>query len=262
MIGLGIVTYNRPSYLRRSVEAWTEHCSDVLDSIHVYVDGFSADGERNKRYEQLVKRYRREGIDARIGKRNRGVAFAKNELFRAMLNEGCSTLFIAEDDILAESPMAITGYMAACEESGLHHLSFHKHGPGNQRALAVGDGTTLWPDFIGAFACYSRECLEAAGLYPEGMHNAYEHVFHSVRLGELGFTSPWKCAADATGSEEWLEEIPESIDHSSIPDGPKRLRDQAAARALWRELDPGTYVKVFDERGNVRQNVPLPESVK
>lgn len=258
---LGVVSYGRPSYLRRSIEAFTEHCD--IDRTFVYVDGFGSNAERNKRYEQLVKRYRSQGIDAEIGRRNTGVGKAKNVLFRKMLDAGADWLIIAEDDIIAQSEKAVTGYVDACELSGLHHLMFHAHGPGNKRALAAGNGVLLWPDYVGAYAIYSRECLEACGLFDENFQGALEHVEHSVRLGEAGYTAPWKCAADATDSELWLEEIAESIEQSTNPVGSvKSERAWAHGCAYWKQKDPDLCKRIFDERGRVRQNVPLPEGIQ
>jgi hypothetical protein len=260
---LAVVSYNRPSFFRQCLDAIQEHCAPVLDGVFAYVDGFSSNSQRNQRYEQLVKRYRTQGIDASIGRRNRGVGPAKNVLLRKMLNAGAEVCILCEDDMLVQSPEAVTGYLAAMESSGLHHLAFAHHGPGNREPVAIGKGVELFPDYVGAYSVYTRESLEACGLFDENFKGALEHVELSVRMGEMGYTSPWKCAADATDSDLWIQEIPGSIENSTSPVGSiKTQRAWAQGVAYWRQKDPALAARVFDERGNVRQNVPLPQGMQ
>ncbi len=169
----------------------------------------------------------------------------KNELLREMLRVGADWLFLLEDDVILTDARAVTGYVAACRESGWGHLMFHGHGPHNPRPLAVNGPVTCWPNYVGAWCVYSREALEEGGLMDEGFRwNCWEHVEHTLRLAGLGFCPPWRLAADATGSEGWLAELPGSIEHTSIVrDG--RAAQQAAGCRYWELAHPDTYHLVF-----------------
>lgn len=258
-VALGIVTCRRPSYYRRTQEAILEQCSGVVDHFFAHVDGPCQDREQQQRYLDLARRYRKQGVQVFTDSKNRGVAKAKNALFRRMLATDADWLFLVEDDIIAQSPDAVAGYLRACEETGLQHMAFAHHGPGNQFPIGyMGTTVEVFPDYVGAWCVYSREALEVGGLMDEGFSgNCWEHVEHSVRLGDRGYTTQWKAAPDALGSEYWLKEIAESIEHSSIPDTPKRQVNSAKGREYWRHAHPESYDRVFDAQGLVRQNVPV-----
>jgi hypothetical protein len=52
-------------------------------------------------------------------------------------------------------------------------------------------------------------------------------------------------AADATGSEKWLEEIPESIENTSIPHTEQWQADRTRGRAYWKATYPESFYLVF-----------------
>ena len=172
----------------------------------------------------------------------RGVGWAKNQVMKEMLRRGYDWIFVSEDDVVVTSHLAITGYIAACESSGLGHLSFAHHGPANVGRTPIErvDGVTCWPEYVGAWSIYSRESLLTCGLMDENFHNAWEHVEHTLRLAEAGFTTPWRQAADATGSEEWLEEVPGSIENGVIRSQPDWQPNIAAGKAYWIANKPET----------------------
>lgn len=215
MIGLGLVT--TPERDTDQVRAaFDAHLRDVVDMICESTD-----------------------------KEHRGVAWNKNQVLTELLDAGCDWLFVSEDDVIVQSPLAVTGYLDACERSGYSHLMFHAHGTHNPRPLRSRGCVTEWPNYVGAWCVYSRESLLACGLFDEGFHNAWEHVEHSLRLAGRGYTAPWQGAADATGSECWIEEVPGSIQASVIRRDPEHPRDAMAGREYWRRAHPETYQLVF-----------------
>lgn len=216
MIGVGLVTCNRPLFYEQSSTAIEQHLSGEVDLILSNDD-----------------------ID------RRGVAVSKNHLLREMLDAGCDWLFLCEDDIIVTSPQAVHGYIAACEFSGYGHLMFHGHGPHNPQPLQVEGLVTLWPNYVGAWTVYHRDVLLECGLLDEQFHNAWEHVEHTLRLSLRGFTPPWRGAADATGSEHWLREIPGSIERSTIRQDPAWLDYVMNGKRYWSEAHPDTYDLVF-----------------
>lgn len=224
MIGVGIVTCGRPGFYAQVRASLTTG----FDELFVYEDGSPDFG------------YTGTGDGA-----SRGVGAAKNILFRQMLDAGCDWLFVIEDDILVTSSRVFDEYIGACEESGYEHLSFHGHGPYNPTPLGANGRVTLWPNYVGAFCVYSRESLETCGLLDEGFHNAWEHVEHTLRLAQEGFTAPWRGAADATGSERWLAEIPGAIEHSVIRRDPEWTQHMEEGKRHWKATHPDTYHLVF-----------------
>ena len=225
MIGVGIVTCNRPDYFKRVLQSVQN--AGGYDFLTIWEDGSPNYG------------YSDTGDSA-----NRGVGACKNILLSRMLDSGCDWCFLLEDDIvIKKSPYQ--HYIKACEESSFQHLSFHGHGSHNSQPLSKGSAITLWPNYVGAFSVYSFQSLLTAGLFDEGFRNAWEHVEHTLRLAQLGFTAPWRGAADATGSEDYLEEIPGSIETSVIRNNPKWLINMQSGRDYWQRAHPDTYKLVF-----------------
>ena len=247
-VALGIVTMNRPAYLGKVAKAYRRNLiteSPVFDYLYCYGDGSSPKfrGEYGRSYGVL------ESIGATVidAPENRGVAHAKNALLYVICKEtDADWIILAEDDILPQSPEAVTGYIAAAEASGLSHLSYALHGPANLAGpVDADDNVAYYFHSIGAWCLYSRECLEDVGGFDENFRNAWEHVELTLRLGAAGYTSGAYRYADALHSSKWLSEIPGSIEKSSIPVGIGR---QAAIRnglLYWRDAKPDTYALLF-----------------
>lgn len=206
-VAVGIVTYKRPDYFSKCLRGAIEHLSDIAD-LYVYNDG-SPLGD----YRRIYDRWNRSLADIEHSDENRGVAAAKNRLLQRMLDGGYTYIFTLEDDIVPQSPEAVSGYIAAAEASGVHHLNFHAHGDvnENQAPVRIDGPVTYWPGLTGAYSLFTREVLTAAGLLDEGFYNAWEHFEHYCRISRTGLGSPFQEFADATGSERWLAEIPGSF---------------------------------------------------
>lgn len=215
MIGLSVITYNRPHYL--------QECLYSLDKNSwggAVVKLVTVDEEFSSKYDFLLK-YAEDNPDVTISfAPNGGVAKAKNRALQSMLNRGCTDLFLMEDDILMKSFLTCNHYRQAAKERGLHHMNFALHGPMNKGKAKImkwhGRSVVVYPDCVGAFSYYTRECIEKVGLLDENFKNAWEHVEHSWRIAEAGMTTPFWYFVDCPGSETLLEEIPGSIDESSI----------------------------------------------
>lgn len=218
MIGVGLVTVPERD-TRPALAAFDAHLRHVVDVVCESVDT-----------------------------EHRGVAWNKNQVLRDLLDAGCDWMVVSEDDVIVKSPRAVTGYVDACERSGYGHLMFHGHGPHNRTPLRSHGCVTEWPNYVGAWCVYSRDALLACGLLDQGFHNAWEHVEHSLRLSERGYTAPWRGAADATGSEEWVEELPGAIETSVIRQDPEWASHVAAGRDFWHRAHPDTYRLVFGDR--------------
>jgi GT2 family glycosyltransferase len=249
-VAVGITTYNREDYYRECARSVAEHLSGLADAVYVHDDG--SDEESFELHQQITQmeladRFSRVVACGEHEGRNHGVAYSKNRLLEMMLADGADWLFLLEDDIVITSPEAVSGYLRACEESGFSHLSYAHHGPANAAGpREVNGAISYYKHYVGAWCVYSRKCLEDVGLFDEGFTNAWEHVQHTLRLAEAGYTEPrpWY-VADATGSERWLEEIPGSFENSAIRPRPDCQANIDGGLSYWRVSSPETYELIF-----------------
>lgn len=229
MIGLGITTYNRPEFFAQAVKSAVDSGPDYLV---IYNDG------SKENYDEIYSKIE-EKTHIIHNKENKGVAKAKNILLKTLLDNGCDHLFLMEDDIIVKSPKVFQAYLQASEKSGWQHFNFAHHGPANNSGPLYSDAVvSYFPHCVGAFSYYSRESIETVGYMDENFHNAWEHVEHTKRLGDAGFTSPWGAFVDMKDSKDYLTEIPESIEKSSIR--PRKDWNENITKGLeyWREKDP------------------------
>jgi GT2 family glycosyltransferase len=238
-VGLGVLTSNRPDYFFKVFTGIQRHLTGVVDHLWTVEDG-PYSGHYSDKYPRIIPGGRT------FWDKRRGIAHGKNTLFQYLLAADCDWIFISEDDVVVQSAEAITGYIKAAEEAGLQHLNFHAHGPANPRPLEVGKHVTLWPNFVGAWSLYSRNSLIQGGIMDTHFYNAFEHVEHTVRLAQRGFTtapagSRHRNVADATGSENWIKEIPGAI-ANSVTVGDSHVSE---AIEYWQAAQPDSYRMVF-----------------
>lgn len=252
-IAVGLVTYNRPRFAEkaiRSLEAAVRPLDCVLSVCN--------DGSDAKYRAEYLRAYKRcpEMTVIELPE-NQGVAIAKNMLLRWMLDTtDADWLFLLEDDILVQAPEAITEYVRVAESSGLHHLSFAHHGPANAGGPVDVDGSVeFYPHSIGAWGLYSRECLEAVGLFDENFHNAWEHVEHDLRIMQAGFmpNAGVHRFPDVKDSALWLTEIPNAIKQSAIR--PRSDWQQSIVNGLlyWRKAHADTFALLFGPGSSLEQ---------
>lgn len=231
-IGIGIVTYNRPDYFKVAIDSVIEHLLDVVDEIVVYNDASTVEYE----YGNLTP-----DIAVKVGTKNKGVGYAKNRCMEELMDRGCDFIFIMEDDMEILSKNAVIDYMAAYKISGVDHMMFAHHGPGNQYAGMLIDvtGPIEWyATCVGSYCFYTRELLEKVGLMDEKFINAWEHVEHT-RRSMLSHGVPYGYYPDVVGSRESIREQEGSIDHSSIgqQDNPKRIKVIITGLEYWKKKE-------------------------
>lgn len=231
-VGLGVVSYNRPDYLQRVMDGVAKHLMGEVDTIWVYNDGSTKD--YSKVYELFPS-----SVNVQHAKKNKGVAEAKNWLMQKLLDEGCYIIIIAEDDIIPVHKKAVRGYIQAARASGISHMMFAHHGPGNAYGASYTTPViSTYPACVGAWSFFTKPGLEQVGLHDTNFHNAYEHVELTWRHVKAGLTTPWGYFADATGSDKWLKEIPESIDNSSIRKTTDWSLNTFKSLEYWKNKDP------------------------
>jgi GT2 family glycosyltransferase len=246
-IGIGITTFNRPEYLERCAKAMKRHLYTngvpCFWKLAVYNDGSDA-AKHHGAYERAYKPVRAMGGRVIEGTVNRGCAVAKNALITHLLADpNIEWIILAEDDIIVQSPEAVTEYVRIAQESGVRHLSFAHHGPANAGGKIADKGEVeYYYHSIGAWCLFHRDDLMTHGLLDENFVRAWEHVEHELRLGVQPHMFP-----DIAGSDRYLAEIPGSIERSSIrpmPDWSDNIRN---GLIYWRDNRPETFKAMFGD---------------
>lgn len=230
MIGLAIVTYNRPEYLQQVLDGVEKHLIDLIDVLVIVNDGSTADYSNVKMPEKAHY----------IEQENGGVAKAKNAGLKYLMDKGCKYLFIAEDDIIPKDRGAIVQYIAVSRFTGCHHLMFAHHGAGNvDKRLAVRENVyEVFPACVGAWCYYSRAAIEKVGYMDENFINAWEHVEHTHRIAKENMCPPFGHYMDVYDSTQYLMEIPGSIEDSSIRTDTRWQQRILNGLYYWRKKDP------------------------
>lgn len=244
-ISIGIPTMNRPGELRTLLTSLNQ-VSDI--KIFVHDDGSSK--EYLPDYKQLQDEFLNVEFDFR--EVNRGVSVAKNRLLCKMLDADAEWLFLVEDDMEILHPDAFKNYINACQKSGLQHMNFHITIPG-ERKVYEDEFVTAWGNMNGVFSIFSRESIIVCGLFDEKFYNAWEHIEHTQRLAQRGYTWAFKNGvADATGAENWIrnnfsESVgPSKWDKNGLLPQYKQILD--AQRDNWRKRRPDTYEMIWSNQ--------------
>lgn len=215
MIGAGIVTCNRPDFFVKCFRT-------IPKDIQLVVVN---DGSDFKDWQRLLKERPFEYIH---NKQNIGVGKSKNKLFKALLDKGCTDIFLIEDDIIVKDPKVFKEYVRAREISGIHHFNFGYHGPANKGNISGGEPQPRYViDYgdikiafnthsVGAFCYYTKEVLDKVGLIDEDYTNAFEHVDHDYRIFKAGMGAPYWHFPDIANSTDYLDEIECSEKSSAI----------------------------------------------
>jgi GT2 family glycosyltransferase len=213
-IGIGIITCNRPEYLRRLLASLVQ-CESVIDELVVVNDGKPIND---------FDLSQGEWIDNKV---NLGVGKSKNLALRHLLEKKCDSIFLLEDDIVIKDKEVFNKYIEASSISGIQHFNFAFHGNDNylpngapaerlrveySKNIAV----CFYPNVYGAFSFYTKECLERVGLMDEEYYNAVEHIDHTYEVYLKGMTSPFRWFADIAGSEQYIEELDRNHEQSTI----------------------------------------------
>lgn len=223
-VGIGLVTYERPEYLRAALNSILEHLSDYVDYVFVcddhstlYVD------EVNEILRSFSAPFKYKYL---IHDENQSVCLTKNDCFRELLREECDFIFIMENDMKIEHPNAVTKYIDAYVKYGIHHFNYAHHGPINSGPplgaadlidSEMHDDIDVYTACVGCWSFYTRECLIFVGLMDEELcYNSMEHVEHTLRCAKEGFTFRFWRFPDVAGSINWISPQPDALESSTI----------------------------------------------
>ena len=226
-IGLGIITCNRPVFLKQVLKTIP---FNRLDEVVIIDDGTQGSADPLNPHQNLT--YLR-------NEKNIGVGRSKNRAILNLLNKDCTDIFLLEDDIFIKDPNVFDEYIKASKDSGIKHLMFGYHGPANKkdkkpdpRCVVEYSKSKLAfnPNCVGGFCYYTRDLLMRIGLFDETFVNAWEHVEHSYRAVLNGYLPAYWWWPDIVNSSDYLEELACSENDSTIrprSDWKKNIQDGA-----------------------------------
>lgn len=227
MIGVGIITKDRPHYLK-SLLGSLKPCQNQINELVIVNDGKPLEG---------VELFKGEWI---LNEKNLGVGKSKNKAMRHLLDKGCDYIFIIEDDMVILDKDVFQKYIEAYKVSGIHHFNYGPGSPFNRKQDIQFDlhnrhelkqdsepnpkmildykncKIALYEHTVAMFSFFTKEVLEKVGLIDEEFYNAWEHVDHTYRIIKAGYHPPFWWFADIANSENYIREAEGAIDNSSI----------------------------------------------
>jgi GT2 family glycosyltransferase len=226
-IGVGIITCNRPDYLRNLLNTIPY---SKINELVVVNDGSPIND-----------------FDLSFGvwldnPKNLGVGKSKNKAMKYLYDKDCDYIFIIEDDMLIKNGEIFDKYIKAFKLSGIHHFNYGPGSPFNRKQTIQNFDLhnrhlldqhsepnpkivieyskdlkiALYEHTVAMFSFFTREVLEKVGYIDEEFYNAWEHVDHTYRIIKAGYHPPFWWFADLADSTEYLTEAPGAIDNSSI----------------------------------------------
>jgi len=229
-VGIGITTYNAEHRIKQSaftVPKWIKH-------FVIVNDGTPYDDTSYPEQAHIIQH-----------EKNMSVGIAKNSAMEYLMNQGCEHIFLMEDDILIKDEKVFEEYIKHSVVSGIKHLNFALHGPANKKGSTgfktledrkdvdgepnprmvipypEGQKIALYPNCVGAFSYYHRSVIEKIGLFDPMFKNAWEHVEHTFQTIKNNFHPPFWYFADIDNSWDYLTDIPNSIQESTIARSPE-----------------------------------------
>lgn len=226
-IGVGIITCNRPEYLRNLLNTLPY---DKIDTLVIVNDGKPID---------MFDLHKGVMLD---NPTNLGVGKSKNKAMKHLYDASCDYIFIIEDDMLIKDATVFDKYVEAYKASGIHHFNYGPGSPFNRKQTiqnfdlhnrhlldqhsdpnpkliieySKGVKVALYEHTVAMFSFFTREVLEKVGYIDEDFYNAWEHVDHTYRIIKAGYHPPFWWFADIANSANYLTEAPGAIDNSSI----------------------------------------------
>ena len=225
-IGLGLITCNRPHYLKSLLDS-LKPCADQINELVIVNDGKPVDVELFKG-------------DWILNEKNLGVGKSKNKAMKHLLDKGCDYIFIIEDDMVVLDEEVFQKYIEAYKMSGIQHFNYGPGSPFNRKQDIQFDlhnrhelkqdtepnpkmildykncKIALYEHTVAMFSFFTKEVLEKVGLIDEEFYNAWEHVDHTYRIIKAGYHPPFWWFADIVDSQNYIREAEGAIDNSSI----------------------------------------------
>lgn len=222
-IGVGIITCDRPIYLKKLVNS----LQDIeIDKICIVNDGITQIEANNK-----IKIINNTPPKQGVGKtKNKALKYLKD----------CNYIFLLEDDIVIKNKNVFQKYIEACQVSGIQHFNYGPGTPFNRKQnvefdlhnrhelnqnsepsprLTIDYGSlkiSLYAHIAGMFSFFTKQVIDKVGYIDEEYYNAWEHVDHTYRIIKAGYHPPFWWFADIENSHEYIDQADEAIKESAI----------------------------------------------
>lgn len=248
-IGLAVIAYMRPDYLEQCLTSLDNNNWGGATERVVCID--FKDIDMSEKLQAICQKH---GVMCLAQLTNKGVAHNKNTALVHMMNADCEHLFLMEDDIIMKDPNTCIKYIKYAEKMQIEHMNFAHHGPANKGFELVWDlkqgPMTVYPNCVGAFSYYTRNCIDKVGLFDENFKNVWEHCLagDTKVLTKWG----WRYIADLcddtvevmTNSGQWVKAPITSFGEQktntiSLVKKGRRLTIQATPEHTW-VLSSGT----------------------
>jgi GT2 family glycosyltransferase len=234
-IGVGIITCNRPAYLKGLLDSIPQICN--IDELIIVNDGTPL----SKDIASIGDGYDFSHVAWLQNNINLGVGKSKNKAIKYLMDKECDYIFLIEDDMIILDPTVFQQYIKASKLSGIQHFNYGPGSPFNRKQKIQNfdlhnrhllDQNTepnpkiiidykdckvaLYEHTVAMFSFFTREVIEKVGYIDEQFYNAWEHVDHTYCIIKAGYHPPFWWFADLANSHELLTEAPGAIDNSSI----------------------------------------------
>lgn len=246
-VGIGIVTCNRPDYLRALLDS-IKHCNWA--ELVIVNDGDHIDNLEGYNYYLINN------------ETNLGVGKSKNKAMQHLLDIGCDYIFIIEDDMVILDDTVFDKYIQASKVSGIQHFNYGPGSPFNRKQsiqnfdlhnrdqlsnistpaprLTIDYNECaldLYEHCAGLFSFYTKEILQKVGLNNEGFYNAWEHVEHTYRIILQEGHPPFWWFADIKDSVKYISVQKDAIKKSSTSqDKEKWFENIRRGRELYKDI--------------------------
>lgn len=228
-IGVAIIACDRVQYTEKCIESILLNNRDINELILVN-DGVLLTNKKGVEIINNTPPYQ-------------SVGTTKNYALKELLRRGCDQLFLVENDMIIKSPDIFKHYIEARQVTGITHLCYGFHGPNNRTndyKTEISRITIEYPknikitlnqNAVGAFSYFDKFFIDKVGLLDTFYKNVWEHIDHYYRGVKEGLLPPFWWFPDIKNSSFYIEEIPGSIQNSSIThnkERPKNFNEGAA----------------------------------
>ncbi len=228
-IGIGVITYNRPDYLKGLVNSLVP-CEKIINKLVVINDGGKVP-EWQLPFGKWIN-----------NKKNCGIAISKNNALKYLLEKNCDYFFLIEDDMIIKDLNVFEQYIEASEVSGIQHFNYGPGSPFNRKQtiqnydlhnrhlldeksepnpyMIVDYGSckiALYQHTVAMFSFFTKRLVDEKLAYmPEDYDRCWEHVDGTYQIIKAGYHPPFWAFADLANSHFLIEEAPNAIQNSSI----------------------------------------------
>ncbi len=116
-IGVGMITCNSELKLLQTAKLIPE-----VDAFVIVNDGFPYSPSSYPSHAEIIQH-----------DKNYAVAKSKNDALRYLIDQGCTHLFLIEDDVIIKSNQVFEKYINAAQISGIKHFNYALQGPNNRK---------------------------------------------------------------------------------------------------------------------------------